>query len=137
MEPDIAPIRESYLHWLFMALGLKYTVLLPLAGLVAFVLALILVVRGRAPLAGAALFFVVPMPFLIGIYGAIEGTIEMYQVVGLMSTQPKPSELAHGISMALATPMVGMLLMVPAYAVAVIGLLIRAMFENNSAKDVR
>jgi hypothetical protein len=77
------------------------------------------------------------MPFLVGIYGAIEGAIEMYQVVAAISTQPKPSELASGISMALATSMVGMLLMAPAYAVAVVGLFIRTMFESNSTKDAR
>lgn len=137
MEPEIAPVRETYLHWLYMALGIKYTLLLPLAALVSFVVALIIVVRGRGPLAGAALLFIVPMPFLVGIYGAIEGAIEMYQVVAAISTQPKASEMARGISMTLATPLVGMLLMVPAYAVAVVGLFIRAMIESNAARDSR
>lgn len=82
-------------------------------------------------MAAAALIFIVPMPFVIGIYGAIEGQIAVYQVIAATAVQPKPSELAEGTSMALATPMVGMLLMVPAYVLATVGLIVRSLMAGS------
>jgi MotA/TolQ/ExbB proton channel family len=131
MEGDLEPVRQSYLHWLCMALGLKYSLLLPLAALLAFILTLIVVVRGKGPLAGAALVFIVPMPLFIGLYGAIEGVIAMYAVIANSTTQPKPSQLANGISMALATLWVGTLLMAPSYVVAMFGLFVRSLVGNS------
>ena len=127
---DFEPVRQSYLHFLYSALGIKYTLLLPLAGLAAFAVTLIVVVRGKGSLAGVVLLFIVPVPFFIGLYGALEGTIASYQVIAASTVQPKPSELAQGISMALVTPMIGLLLMVPAYATATIGLLLRSLSGN-------
>src|SRR5581483_5717516 len=94
---------------------------------VAFVLSLVIVFRGRGPLAGAALVFVVPMPFFIGLYGALEGAIAMYSVIAATVVQPKPSELAYGTSLALAAPLVGTLLMAPAYLVATVGSFVRSL----------
>lgn len=130
MGDNLEPVRQSFLQWIFMALGLKYTLLLPLAAFVAFVLTLVILLRGRGPMAAAALIFIVPMPFVIGIYGAIEGQIAVYQVIAATAVQPKPSELAEGTSMALATPMVGMLLMVPAYLLATAGLIVRSLMAG-------
>lgn len=124
---DFEPVRQSYLQFLYSALGIKYTLLLPLAGLAAFVVTLIVVIRGKGSLAGVTLLFIVPAPFFIGLYGALEGTVASYQVIAASAVQPKPSELAQGISMALVTPMIGLLLMVPAYATATIGLLVRSL----------
>lgn len=131
MGDNLEPVRQSFLHWIFMALGVKYTLLLPLAAFIAFVLTLIVLLRGKGPMAAAALFFIVPMPFLIGIYGAIEGQIAVYQVIAATAVQPKPSELAEGTSMALVAPMVGMLLMIPAYALAIAGLIVRSLMAGS------
>lgn len=131
MGDNLEPVRQSFLQWIFMALGLKYTLLLPLAAFVAFVLTLIVLLRGKGPMAAAALIFIVPMPFLIGIYGAIDGLISVYQVIAATAVQPKPSELAEGTSMALAAPMVGMLLMIPAYTLATVGSIVRSLMAGS------
>jgi hypothetical protein len=117
-----------------MALGPKYIVLLGLGGLLAFVLTLIVVLRGRGPMAGAALVFIVPIPFFIGLYGAVDGAIASYTIIANSVLQPKPSEIAQGFSLALATPLVGMLLMAPSYALAMFGLMARSLADGSGGQ---
>lgn len=129
------PAPESFLTWVFRALGLKYSVLLPLAAIVAFVLTLVVLLRGKGPMAAAALVFIVPMPFFVGLYGGIDGLIAIYTIIAASAAQPKPSELAEGTSMALAAPMIGMLLMAPAYLLAMVGLFVHSMMVPKDCKQ--
>ncbi|TWT79659.1 hypothetical protein CA13_10650 [Planctomycetes bacterium CA13] len=136
MDPE--PIRQSLLSWIFAALGLPYVILLPLAGLLCFLLALIVVLRGRGPMAAASLILVVHVPFFIGLFAAIQGAIASYSIIATSVTTPKPSEVAAGISTALVAPLVGMLLMVPGYATAAIGAFIRSLgssVEETKSKN--
>lgn len=131
MEMDMVPAPQSKLKWLFNALGVEYSLLLPLAALLAFVLTLILVIRGRGPLATAALVFAVPLPFMVGVYGFFDGMVASFIVIAQSTVSPKPSEYAAGISTALVTPLVGMFLMAPSYLLALFGSLIRAMIHKR------
>jgi len=54
MSPDAEPVQQSLLSWMFTALGFPYVVLLPLAGFLCFLLALIVVIRGKGPMARRA-----------------------------------------------------------------------------------
>ncbi len=122
-----APRRQhSLLSWTFQALGVRYTLALPFLGLLSFALALILVIRG-GQYVGPALIFVVSMPFLMGLFGVIEGLIISYSRLASSEIAPKPNELAEGISLSLVAANVGMLMMAPAFLVATLGLFIRAM----------
>lgn len=129
--PDAEPVRQSLFNSVISALGFPYVILLPLAGLVCFLLALIVVLRGKGPMSGPALILIVHIPFLIGIFAAIQGTIASYIIIATSASTPKPSELAEGISTALFAPTVGMLLMVPSYATAAIGAFIRCLGGNS------
>lgn len=122
---------ESYLLWLFHALGFRYSVLLSAAGLLSFVLTLIVVRRGKGPMVGAALLFIVPLPFLIGLYSVLEAVDAVCTVLAASTTTPTSSELAQGIGMSLAALWVGMLLAAPSYLVAVLGLFQRSLAENS------
>lgn len=62
---DAEPVQQSYLSWMFTALGFPYLILLPLTALVCFVLALIIVVRGKGPMAAASLILIIHIPLLI------------------------------------------------------------------------
>jgi hypothetical protein len=108
-----------------------YAIVLPLAGLICFLLALILVLRGKGPMAAAGLILIVHVPLLIGVFAAIQGAIASYTLIAMSATTPKPSELAAGISMALVAPMVGMVLMVPGYATAALGAIIRSFVADG------
>lgn len=131
MQPEMEPVRQSFLSWLFQSLGLGYAVLLPLAGLFSFFLVLVIVIRGRGPFAGVALVLICHVPMLVGIFAAIQGAIISYSVIAMSSNAPKPSEVAAGISAALIAPMVGMVMMVPAYATAAVGATARSLFGRE------
>ena len=128
--PDAQPVQQSLLSWMITALGFPYLVILPLAGLLCFLLAGFVVLRGKGPMAAAALILIVHVPLLIGVFAAIQGAIASYTVIAMSVSSPKPSEVAAGISTALFAPLVGMLLMVPGYATAAIGALIRSLRNN-------
>ena len=119
---------------MFMALGFPYVILLPLTGLLCFVFALIIVLRGKGPMAGASLILIVHIPLLIGVFAAIQGGIASYTIIAMSSSTPKPSEVAAGISTALIAPMVGMLLMIPGYATAALGSFVRSFVANSEGR---
>jgi biopolymer transport protein ExbB len=53
---------------------------------------------------------------MVGLLGTVDGMVQSFQVIAQSTTQPKPSELAEGISMALITTLVGLWLAIPAIA---------------------
>ncbi|MCO6457949.1 MAG: hypothetical protein J5I93_21815 [Pirellulaceae bacterium] len=106
--------------------------MLPLAAIVCFGLVLLIVLRGKGPLAAAALVLIVHVPLLIGIYAALEGMLASYTVIAASSSTPKPADVATGVSTALVAPLVAMLLMVPSYATAAIGALVRALRDDDA-----
>ena len=134
MSPDFEPVQQSHLSWMLASLG-PYALLLPLAGMLCFLLALVLVVRGKGPMAATSLILIVHVPLLIGVFAAIHGGIASYQVIASSAATPKPSDVAAGISTALFAPLVGMMLMVPGYATAAIGAFIRSLaVDAHSSK---
>lgn len=125
--------QQSLLSWIGSSLGLPYAALLLISGLLCFVLSLILVLRGRGPMAAASLILIVHEPLLIGSFAAVQGGLASYRIIATSSAAPKPSEVAAGISTALVAPLVGLLLMVPAYATAALGGFIRALLKKADA----
>jgi hypothetical protein len=126
MQPDLGPVPQSFLSWILTALGFRYAILLPMSALVGFVLTLVVVVRGKGPMAAAALLLIVPIPFLIGVFAAIEGGVLSFRVMATLVTDPPPGHVAHAISTLLVAPMVGMSLMAPSYILAILGSLVRS-----------
>lgn len=51
---------------------------------------------------------------MVGLLGTVDGMIRSFMVIANSSTAPKPAELAAGISTALVTTLVGLLLAIPA-----------------------
>jgi hypothetical protein len=117
---------------MFSALGV-YAIVLPLAAFVCFVLTVLVVSRGKGPMAVAALILIVPVPLLIAVFAAIRGAIASYTIIAMSGSAPKPSEVAEGISTALFAPMVAMVLMAPSYAVATLGAAIRSLLTNGES----
>lgn len=128
------PAQQSLLLWFYNSLGLMYAVLMPLSGLVSFLLALLLVLRGRGPFLGIALFLIVHVPLLIGVYAAVQGVISMYSLISQSAGTPKPSEIAAGISISLVPITVGIFFLIPSYSVAAIGSLVRSLTSKDNSK---
>lgn len=51
---------------------------------------------------------------MMGLMGTVQGMISSFDKIALSPTSPKPSELADGISTALVTTLIGLLLAIPA-----------------------
>jgi len=51
---------------------------------------------------------------MVGLLGTVDGMVQSFMVIAASDTQPKPSRLAEGISMALITTLVGLVLAIPA-----------------------
>lgn len=51
---------------------------------------------------------------MVGLLGTVDGMVSSFQVIAISGTTPKASELAEGISMALITTLVGLVLAIPA-----------------------
>lgn len=124
---DNLPQQQSYLEFVFMSLGVRYTLLLPLAALVSFVLVLVLVLRGKGPWLSAAIVLLVPLPLYVGILGLVDGLMSSFQVVAMSESNPRPSDLAQGVGMSLVSVLVGINLSIPGYLLAVIGTIIRSL----------
>lgn len=53
---------------------------------------------------------------MLGLLGTVAGMVGSFQVIAQSATAPKPSELATGISQALVTTLIGIMLAIPAIA---------------------
>src|SRR5262245_33911240 len=95
------PRQQSYLEFIFSSLGWRYTMLLPLAALLSFVLILILVLRGKGSAVPAGLVLLVPLPIIVGVFGVVDGLLASFQVIAMSNTAPKPALYAQGICMSL------------------------------------
>lgn len=51
---------------------------------------------------------------MVGLLGTVDGMVQSFQVIAIAGTTPKASDLAEGISMALITTLVGLVLAIPA-----------------------
>jgi biopolymer transport protein ExbB len=54
---------------------------------------------------------------MVGLLGTVDGMVDSFMVIASSPTQPKPAELAEGISTALITTLVGLMLAIPAIAI--------------------
>jgi len=53
---------------------------------------------------------------MVGLLGTVQGMVAAFRVIASSNTQPKPADLAQGISTALITTLVGLMLAIPAIA---------------------
>lgn len=53
---------------------------------------------------------------MFGLLGTVDGMVASFQTIATSTTQPKPAQLAEGISMALVTTLIGLWLAIPAIA---------------------
>ena len=121
------PVQQSLLAWIVLALGLPYAVMLLLLALLSFVLTLVILVRGKGPMAAAALVLVVHLPLLIGAFGALQGTMSALTVIATSSTAPRPADVAAGVSTAIVVPLVALVLTIPNYLIAAVGAFVRSL----------
>ena len=133
MQAEVADpvMQQSLLMWYVSALGFKYALLLPVAGLFSLLATLLIVIRGRGPFVAGGLMLAVAAPIFIGLMGTVEGAVSAYRIIAMSSITPKPAEMAEGMSMALATLQVGVFLAIPSFALAALGSLVRSLTASD------
>jgi hypothetical protein len=127
-EENVAP--QSFFMWFVSALGAN-GVLIILAGFITFIFTLIVVIRGKQ-MAGLALVFIVPIPALIGIFGAMQRVVSAFSVLAMADVEIKLSEVAMVVSESMVRPMSGMLAMGPSYLLAMLWLFIRSVTTDSN-----
>jgi hypothetical protein len=131
--PPVVPRRqESLLGWILRSCGL-FGQMIPVTAMVCFVLTVFITMRGDGPFAIVAILLIVPIPLLVGVIGSILGLISSFQVIAASAIAPKPSEVADGFATALFTPLLGMTMMLPSYAVATIGGCYRSLLDRDNS----
>ena len=126
-------VGQSYLMWFLQTLGLG-GLLVALAALTAFVLTLVVVLRGRGTNVGAALVFIVPLPVLVSVFWVLKGMIASFSVITTSNVELKGSEVAGGISEMLVTPFFGLLSMAPSYLLAMFFLFGRSVQAGSTGE---
>ena len=119
----IGQAGETLLGWIFEAAGPLCLLILVLSGVASFIMTLAIVRKGKGPLAGSALMLAVLMPFFVGLYFAVEGS--MRNLV-FLSMNPDQEFRATGLATALFVFLIGMVLMIPSYLLAVIAATLRS-----------
>ena len=54
---------------------------------------------------------------MVGLLGTVDGMVRAFSMIAISNTTPKPSDLAKGVSTALVTTLVGLMIAIPAIAV--------------------
>ena len=127
------PAPQSLVMWVASALGVKFGLFIALAAIVAFVLTLAVVIRGKAASAGSALAFIVPLPALVGLFGAMEELVATFSVLSRSDVEIKVAQLALVATEAVIRPMAGLLAIAPSYLLAMTWLLIRSFRSDKSS----
>ena len=118
--------QMSATQWFINSLGVGLIGLVCLFMLLSSIIALFVSLRGRGPMAVAALILVVPLPLLVGIFAGMAGQVNSYLVVATSSSMPKPSDLAAGMSTSMLAPLLGLIASGPGFLIALVGSLVRA-----------
>ena len=129
---DFPRPEKPFVIWLFQAMGIRYTLWLPMFTMLAFVLAILAIWKFKTPYLTPLLLAVVPMPIFIGAVGVIDGLVARWQVVALGGATPRASEMADGAAMSLVTLQVGLFLAMPVYLLAVVALCFRAFAQRET-----
>lgn len=126
--------QQSFLSWMFSALGPFYGLLIPLTGFALFIGACCVVGLNRRPAVVAAFLVFLPLPLMIGLFGSVHGFISSLSIIATAGSTPRPSEIAEGISMGLFTTLVGLLVTFPSFFVLAFGLFFRTLMDKSAEK---
>ena len=129
-ELEFMPPEQPLFVWLFRALGIRYSFLLPFYALLAFVLAALAIWKFKTPYLTAVLMAVVPLPFYCGAIGTIDGLVASLQVISLSGATPKMTEMADGAALSLVSAQAGLILSLPLYVIGVVALCLRSFIHQ-------
>jgi len=124
-------LQQDHLRWVAETLGPTYFVTMMAAAGIALLLTLVVVCCGYGSRAGTALWFLVPLPFWVGIGFMLDRMYATFSAAAIASAEPASADLFTGLSVALVGPIAGLVLMVPSYLLATLGTFARSLFADE------
>lgn len=125
-------VRPSMLSWLIDSAGL-FGLLVVLSALIVFIGAVIVVMASRRPGVIAACFPWLLLPLWLGFMGILWGSLQSFMVIAFSDVNPKPKDVAEGVSMALVCPLLALVLTFPGYLVLSLGLFLRTLAAGKQS----
>lgn len=125
---------RSRLTWIIDVLGID-VILLPCLALGAFLFILVLLLRGKGPAMVGAILLLVPMPICWGVFSTTKAIVFASATIALSEVELKQSEVWGGLAESLLGLLVAILLSVPSFLLALVGLTIRALKSESSTFD--
>ena len=117
---------QNLFEFSYVALGPFYSMLLPLSALVSLIAVVVLLRYGKGQLTGTAIVLFAATPVLIGLYATVQGLFNASETIVLSGASVKPVELVMDFSTAIISTIVGFLLAIPAYMIALFGCFVRS-----------
>jgi hypothetical protein len=108
---------RSLLGVIVESLGI-YAFVVSLCALIAFVLILMLVLRGKGPLVGSAILLTAPLPVVVGLFGAVQTGLTSSHAIALSAN---PSGIAEPATKMLIIVLYSLVVALPAIALAIVG----------------
>ena|GEM_PF-2933424 len=119
--------ETSYLEWVFSVLAPVDCLLFVVAGVCGFVMTLLMVRRGKGDKPSVGILLCIGLPLLVGLQSTVRGMIKgMISIATHATGDTNQADMASIIAQALFPLLLGILLMIPGYLVATIGLFRRS-----------
>lgn len=126
-------VPQSVLEFMFESLGLFYGTVIPLAGFVVFVGAVLVVCISKRPSVVAAYLVFLPLPFLIGVFGSIHGLITSFVVISQYDSAPRANDITIAVSTSLFSSLAGLAVTFPSLFILAFGLFIRTICWRDAS----
>jgi hypothetical protein len=120
------PVHQSGLQWMLSVLGFDIALLL-VAAAIAFAVVLVMLHRGKGPAMVGAILLVIPLPLYFALWRALGGVVVSGSAIAVAETAPKPHEVFGGIAEMALFMRMGLMLTIPSFLLATIGLAVRAL----------
>ena len=131
------PQGTSFGGWMASSLSSTSALLTIISGVLIFCGALRLVMNRQRPVALAAYLVLLPLPFLIALFGIAQGMMLSFTVLASSTTMPTGAEFSGGIAASLLQIVVAMLVSAPTYFVLAYGLVFGAPPTDSTATAKR
>ena len=119
--------ETTYVEWVFSVLAPVDCLLFVVAGTCGFVMTLLMVRRGKGDKPSIGILLCIGLPLLVGLQATVSGMIKgMISIATHATGESNQEDMARVIAMSLFPLLLGILLMIPGYLVATIGLFRRS-----------
>ncbi|WP_254507545.1 hypothetical protein [Anatilimnocola floriformis] len=117
------------------SLGLRTVVLLLFVFALALTLAAIAIARFKTTYLTAVLLAVVPLPLLYGFASATDSIIRSFAVISISDTKIQTWHIAEGGASSLVCVLIGLLVTIPLYLLAIVALSWRAFHDADTPRS--